>query len=380
MRLLIGKLKDIVIGMSCTIETYVGKYCASSLIPLSTNSLCYGSNTMGVHITKRDEKALDYIRTIANQLNLKTHVVSEIGTNRLVEIAIPYHAQLHRFETEDQNGLYFLHMCHRLWTKYTSDISLRLEVMSTYNNGEVEQGYQYFTWKTPCKCSECGKFINDYDYYSFEKYSFNDKKSLLFQYLCCLSCYAKLLPSRNFKVPFNRIVRKALSAANKLTHWVNEATNEIIYTKPCKRIPLNPDAFDSLNDQDVNHARDKSNLTTLFSQLRTEFIDNLIEELNNSQDAMLIDAEHLAKIAHSKGINIRLIGRLSYQASYNYVREIAVILIISRGIKHLILDALNRLDISEDPRDIITSYLNHLLCVVETNTSKLLWDQLSEYV
>ena len=109
-------------------------------------------------------------------------------------------------------------------------------------------------------------------------------------------------------------------------------------------------------------------------------VEEWIAGLNNNKEYMLMDAEHLGRLAHNKGINIKFIGRLALKTTYNYIREIACILVISRGIKRLILNAVSSIKDSQDPRDVILSYLNHLLSIVETPLSKKLWTQLTDYI
>jgi hypothetical protein len=48
---------------------------------------------------------------------------------------------------------------------------LRPEIVCTNNKGEPDPDCQYFTWKRPTKCDECGEWINDYEYYFYEKKS-----------------------------------------------------------------------------------------------------------------------------------------------------------------------------------------------------------------
>ena len=371
---------QLTVGMTCLIETFYGQYIACSLLPISTNSLCYGSNTIGVHVAKNSKEVEHIINTLASQLNLKQHIVSQLCDEQQIKVDIPYSVEIHWYpQTEFIKG-YIIHMPHKLWVRYTSDIYLRPEVMTTYSSNELEPGFEKYTWKNPVKCNECGRFLIDYEYYTYEKYSFGDRKSIIFQYMCCLECYTRLSPSRDFKVPFDKIVKKVLPMSSRLIYWKNIRTDEVTFKPPNKKIPLNPDAFDSLNAIDSFHTKDQGVLTGLFYNIRSDFVDIMINELNTNEDYMLIDAEHLGRLAHSKGINIRFLGRVSFQASFNYIRETAVIMIISRGIKRLVLNALNEIDANDDPRDIMLTHLNQLLSVSENPSSKLLWDQLSEYI
>ena len=366
--------------MTCLIETFYGQYAACILLPLSTNSLCYGSNTLGVHIARGDKDCAEVVSLVADQLNLKKHKVSQECGNQEVVMDLPYNVEIHKYEQEATKNVYVMHMANKLWVRYASDVYLRPEVMTTFASNELESGYEKLTWKNPVKCNECGKYVIDYEYYSYDKYSYGERKTIIMQYICCLLCYNHLFPTKDFKVPFNKIVRKSIPMSSRLLHWRNTTTGEITFKAPNRRIPLNPDAFDCLNEVDVYHDKDKRILVDLFDSIRNDFVDELITELNLNQDYMLIDAEHLGLLAHSKGINIRFLGRITYQANFGYIREIAVILILSRSIKRLILNILNTMNENEDPKEIVISYLNQFLSVSETSTSKILWDHLSEYI
>ncbi len=375
-----GKLHELHVPMTCLVGTHTRQFSACSLLPLTTRSLCYGSSTAGVHIARTETRAAELADTLAGQINIRRHLVRELGTGRVVDTALPYGVQIHRWGTADGACSYFLHMCHRLWARYTSEVWLRPEAMVSYNVGEIEAGYEKFTWRDPAKCSECGKYINDYEYYVYEKYAFGEQKLLMFQYACCLVCYARLLPSRGFKVPYSRLARKAVPPAERLIHWKNESTGAVVYKMPFKRVPLNPDVFDGLSEADPGHAKDKETLSKIFSGLRNTSVESLVGELNSAQDYMLTDAEHLASLAHSRGINLRFLGRVVFQASCEYVRQIAVAMLLSRGIKRMLQAELARLELSDDPRDLIVSYLNSVLSVADTETGKVLWDQLTDYI
>ena len=366
--------------MSCIIETYYGQFAACILLPISTNSLCYGSNTLGVHIAHGKKEVQNVITSLANQINLKLHMVSQACDNQELNVELPYNVEVHEYQQNEGKIMYVLHMVNKLWVRYAADIYLRPEVMTTYSCNELEPGFEKFTWKEPEKCNECIRYIQDYEYYSYDKYAYGDRKTIIMKYRCCLVCYERLFPSRNFKVPFNKIVRKSLPMSLRLTHWRNVLTDEVVFKPPNKKIPLNPDSFDSLNEVDAYHEKDKKALIDLFYSIRNDFVDDLITELNRNQDYMLFDSEHLAKLAHSKGINMRFLGKVVYQANFAYIRQIAITMIIARSIKRLVLNALNSIKDDDDPKDIMITYLNQLLSVSETAVSRALWDQLTEYI
>lgn len=48
---------------------------------------------------------------------------------------------------------------------------LRPELCLANNKGDPDTECQYFTWRKPTKCDECGDWIHDHEYYYFEKKS-----------------------------------------------------------------------------------------------------------------------------------------------------------------------------------------------------------------
>ena len=312
-----------------------------------------------------------------NALNLKAHIISQACDNLKVETGLPYSVEIHKYSTSESNKVYWLHNSYKLWVRYDFDTYLRPEIMIKYNSSDIALGYIKFTWENPVKCNECNKYIKEYEYYSYERVAGERRAA---KYYCCLSCYAALFPTRNFKLPFAHLIRKVLPLPMRKTYWKNSSTGEIILQLPSKRISLNPDSFDPLSYADPAKTEDQSAIGTLFNKIKNDLVEELIEELNTSEEYMLIDSEHLARIAHNKGINIRFLGRLALKASCNYVREIACILVLSRGIKRLILNGISSIKNLQDPRDVILCYLNNILSVVETVISKKLWTQLTEYI
>ena len=374
---MIGKLHGVNIGMSCIIETFNGQYIATSLLPLSTNSLCYGSNSIGTHIAHNDRDVEKILPVLMNSINLKSHVVSQLCDEEAIEVALPYSLEVHRYCTSNAEKYFLLHLPYKLWVKYETETYLRPEIMTTYSTGETDPTFVKFTWKDPVKCNECNQYIIDYDFLSYER-SVNNTRTT--QYFCCLACFAILSPKKGFKVPFDKLVQNTLPESMRKVYWRNMNTGEVTSKPPTKRVAFNPDAFDTLSFADPNKSEDQVFIDSLFNKIRHDLVDNLIAELNINEEYMLIDAEHLGRLAHNKGINIRFLGRLALKASCSYVREIACVLIISRGIKRLVLNALDNLKDDQDPKDIILLYLNHLLSLVDTTISRNLWQQLTQHI
>jgi len=355
--------------MTCTIETFRGHYVACSLPPISTNSLCYGSNTSGVHITRNDNTILQLLSSLASLFNIKKHTIVQQCDNAPIEVLLPCNVQIHKYQS---NNLYVGHMIGNFWVKDGNGVYLRPELMINYRSNENLLSLERFTWKTPTRCTECDKYIDDYEYFIYEKPVYGERKTSPFQYICCLSCYDKLLPLKNFKVPVDRLIRQTLPKEEHLIHWKDNDTGEIYLNLSDRRIELNPDAYLKGASVDPNNEIDKAILSSAFAKAGN--IDELVRELNEAQDYMLIDAEHLSRLAHVKGINIKNLGRVTLEASCNYVKNIALVLIISRGIKRLIQNALEN---AKDSREVIAKYLNNLLTM---SGDIELWNQLTNYI
>lgn len=72
---------------------------------------------------------------------------------------------------------------------------MRPEHCVTNHKNEPAQGMQYYTWKEPQQCSECGGVIQEYTYYYYEKRAVNQINSLISTYYCCIRDYEKLAPT-----------------------------------------------------------------------------------------------------------------------------------------------------------------------------------------
>jgi hypothetical protein len=68
------------------------------------------------------------------------------------------------------------------------------ELVQNYTHGQIKESYKLFTWLEPQKCSECNVYIEDFDYYYYEKRNFDKKQTILMQYYCCINCYNELKP------------------------------------------------------------------------------------------------------------------------------------------------------------------------------------------
>ena len=81
-------------------------------------------------------------------------------------------------------------------------------------------------------CDECGQYIQSYTYYYYEKQSVASSMPKIYEYFCDPTCYAELLPTERFKVPFNKIFRKELPERERQTYWKHTETGVKSLTVP----------------------------------------------------------------------------------------------------------------------------------------------------
>ena len=190
---------------------------------------------------------------------------------------------------------------------------LRPELCLQNNKGEPDLDCQYFTWKRPTKCDECGEFINDHEYYYYEKKSVDKTQRVLVQYYCCVNCYFERLPTESFKYPVNKIHKRELQPKDRLHFYQNMKTGHRYLSMQFARVPLNPDAYFHLNNGGGRDKADKiseqEEILRGAQKLKDEVIGKLVDEFN-SVEVDPLNGEQLTRIMHARGINIRYIGRL----------------------------------------------------------------------
>ena len=81
--------------------------------------------------------------------------------------------------------------------------------------------------------------------------------------------------------------------------------------------------------------------------MKSEFITNLIDDLNNVDEDPL-SPEELKELMHQRGIPLRHLGKICTVAELNHTREIAVTEVIARSAKILIKDGLTFISEDED--------------------------------
>ena len=81
--------------------------------------------------------------------------------------------------------------------------------------------------------------------------------------------------------------------------------------------------------------------------MKTDFITNLLDDLNNVDEDPL-SPEELKELMHQRGIPLRHLGKICTVSTLNHTREIAVTEVIARSAKILIKDGLTFLSEDED--------------------------------
>lgn len=109
-----------------------------------------------------------------------------------------------------------------------------------------------------------------------------------------------------------------------------------------------------------------------------EELKNLREEPRTSQE--------LTSSMHKHGINMRLLGRVAIEATFNFHRELAVREIVARSIKVLIRDGLSFLKDEpngfsvEDVKKCVLYYYNEIFTKEGRQSSVSIWESLTELV
>ena len=180
--LLRNKVENLVVPLSCVVDYFGLRFEAISIIPASINSLAYGSDTDGLVFKDNDKAAEQMAEQIGKLLNLKPHTIRERATQIEKKAYLPYSVQLHRNHESPTDKQFYLFGCGTLFPSEESLRSatrvpppqelmskqLRPELVLNHHRGDLMPNLQYYTWKNPVRCDECGEiiFTHTYFYYS----------------------------------------------------------------------------------------------------------------------------------------------------------------------------------------------------------------------
>jgi len=89
----------------------------------------------------------------------------------------------------------------------------------------------------------------------------------------------------------------------------------------------------------VNIGRDQEEIVRASQALKDEGLSGLINDLNNVDEDPL-NSDELKQVMHSRGLPLRLLGKICTNAALNHTREIAVTEVVARAAKKLVKDGL----------------------------------------
>ncbi len=120
-------------------------------------------------------------------------------------------------------------------------------------------------------------------------------------------------------------------------------------------------------------------------KLQDEIIPEFFIQLEEMEDCPK-NSEELVGSFHSRGINMRYLGRITTEISHNFIKELAVREILASALTVLIRDGLSFLTEEangfsvEDVKKCILHYLNEVLSQVERPSSKKVWEFLTDLI
>ena len=330
-----NRIPGLYIPLACIVDYYGTIFECQSPVSITQTSLAYGSDSEGILFKNDDLQAEQIAKRIGEILNIRPYQLSESISGISKTAYLPYNVQIHN---GDKDGEYFLVNAYRLFPNEEpmvhkdlssggdKELLTYLAQLETYgkqlrpehavknHNNEPAEGMNYYTWKIPQQCSECGGIIQEYTYYYYEKRAVNKMNSLISQYYCCLKDYEKLAPTESLQVPRNKLQLKELQGSERQPFWLNTITNQKFSEPQFKKMPLNPDAFVIRPDQMDGKSQfdiksDQEEIIRSVQRMKDENIKNLIRDLNDIEEDPLNPTE-IKEMMHRRGIPIRYIGKI----------------------------------------------------------------------
>lgn len=220
------------------------------------------------------------------------------------------------------------------------------------------------------KCGECEKYIEEHDYYYYDKKNVDVSSTKLLEYYCCLDCYDSQRRGETLKVPINKLQRMTLPEKDQDVYWMNVETGESSYIPPSSKASLNPDAF--LPGHGTKEDRDE--IIRVSIKLQERIIPQFVNELTNLT-IMPLDGRQLTNEMHKRGIGMSFLGKIAVMGKHNFTRELAVREVLTRTIKMLIRDGLSFLVEDsvgfshEEIKKCILHYFNEIFTLEERASS-----------
>lgn len=95
-----NKVKGLIAPLACTVDYFGVRFLCLSEMPLSINSLIYGSDTAGILFENESHLGEEMAQKTAKLCNLKPHYVRERVTQKIKQTYLPFDIQLHRDVTD----------------------------------------------------------------------------------------------------------------------------------------------------------------------------------------------------------------------------------------------------------------------------------------
>jgi hypothetical protein len=295
-----GKIQNLRIPMACIVDYFGARFLATSSLPVDHDTLVYGSSTDGLTI-ERNSDADGMAEKIAEVFHLKEHAVKEGISGRAVRLRLPFTTQLHKRVDDDD---FVVVSTHRL---LPSDIPEGKKI------DRVRLLSQTF------------------------------RPEFLAHYLESAEDYVE------------RVVDVA---GEKLQVWQKvggENDDEYALENPGAPYLLNPDASIEAEDSEDHQGLKKASLhlreVVILKFMRD--VDDLVVDVHSGGD--------LRDEMHSRGINMRYLGRIMSQTSLRHVREVCLREVLARSIKTLIRDGLGMMfEVDRNPIHLFVEYVNKI--------------------
>lgn len=237
------------------------------------------------------------------------------------------------------------------------------------------------------KCSECGLYIPDAEYYTYDKGNLVSKNMDDF-YNCCLTDYRMKSIYHDLKVSVTRLKKKKFRAISLGEFYVNNQTGEVTEEIPYQKVPLNADILEApeIPDEILMQIRtDRLKIKYLADMIRQKKIHEVIAVFQNFDEDMGSCLE-ITKTLEKRGIPMRYLGRIIEQLNVNYVKEIVAREMIALSATQVILnsfDYLRKLSNKMNEFNLKKSlvfHLNNIMGVQDTDESRAEWRTIIEYI
>lgn len=403
------KANGFFVPLTTAIE-YLGRhYVIHATLPIDLNSVVYGSITQNLLVVT-DLNDFQPLEDLAKSLNLNFHYVFERGTKLYKPVCGTSNWEIHKVKDKywivDIDRLLPIDQFEDLETHSIESIPASLltsfipmTIVQSSVSKDIDQDYVFVRSRDTVRCSECGEYISDIEFYCHEKSAYfttatasstqnlppnssmkNTDLGLKGQplapgairiedYRCCVTDYQKKSVYHSLKVSNSKLRKRNFRAVSRGEFYINNLTGKIVDEIPYVKIPINPDFVETedeppaeIIDQIKN---DRLNLKYLSNNLRS----NLIQEVASEFQKFEIEigtCKALTEYLEKKGLPLRYLGRLAEVCDKNFAKEIVSREMIARASVKMIIGSFEYLrKVSGDMKDFtlrktVVFHLNNL--------------------